>query len=249
MEIRIANSHKWEKKVHLDPLSYFGKNAREKLRSTINKIDSFQIQSTIKPVDAEFLDWFLPMYQTRILEKKNPKIFDIKEKTFINPSKQYFSLELYEDNLPLGATIFSISQEGRNFSIAYRTYRKSWLSAKLSANPSLYTEYLAGIAAVERNCELITHGRDRNPYGINSNIGLAAFKLMTGCQPKKSKKYGLELFDTTNIHVDSLVLEYPAEPSMLEIKKAYLLTTEENEHKWEAVKKYPDRLLVETLYR
>lgn len=248
MRISYATAHTWFKPVEDDPLMSFGKNARARLRATLGRIHTFDISAQINPLTEEFLSQFLPLYEERIHEKKNPVIFDIAQKTLGNPERAhlYYSMALYENEAFLGGTVFSLRHN--RLSIAYRTYRTAWVSADLPANPSTYTEYEISRYACEVGKEVILHGKDRNPYGMHSSIGLALFKLSVGCRPKKSKVFEVSTLDPTRLTEDVLVLEYPGETTE-DITRAYLIASPEGIEKWEPVSKYPERLSVETLPR
>jgi hypothetical protein len=245
MHITYATAHKWIKPITNDPMGAFGKKTKGRMRSTLKNISEYDIKTEVKELGDDFLNWFLPMYEERIYEKEHPVVFDIREKT-LGKKKTYYSFALYEDGEPLGGTIFSTPKN--RFSIAYRTYKNSWTNAELQANPSLYTEYAICKYAYEKGKEVLVHGRDRNPYGMNSNIGLAAFKLAAGCQPVKSVTYDIKQLDTETLECDTLVLEYPGE-DVKEITKAHLFVTHETEQNYVRVTKYPERLSVTTHYR
>lgn len=248
MHITHATAHKWQKAVYEDPFLAFGKNAQARLRSTLKNIDTTSIETRIAPLDHTFLDIFIPIYEARIHEKANPVVFDIREKTLGRPERahMYYSMLLLEDNVPLGGTVFSVRDD--RLSIAYRTYAHAWNTAQLTANPSLYTEYAISKHAYDLGKQRIIHGKDRNPYGLHSNIGLAAFKLSVGCQPMKSKVYELRELDTEALQTDALVLEYPGDTED-KITKAYLVVTKETEPQWTQVTKYPERLVVQIIHR
>lgn len=247
MILPYATGHRWVKPVTSDPLNDFGKNTRARLRSTLGKIDANHITHRIESLDTHFLDWFLPLYETRINEKANPHIFDIREKTLgsAKPEK-YFSLALYEHGVAVGATIFSLSKT--RLTIAYRTYRTTWYNALLAANPSAYTEYLICKHAAEMSKQTIIHGKDRNPYGVNSSIGLAYFKLSAGCIPMKPRTFEVCEIDTDTLTVDALILKYPGDTES-HISEAYLVASPEGIQKWEQITKYPEHLNVTILPR
>ncbi len=247
MKITYADSHKWVKFVTDDLFGNFGKSSTARLKSTIKKIEATNISTIIKPVDEGFLDWFVPMYEERINSKTNPQVFDIRQKTFGMATKQYFALILKDGEEYVGATIFSLLKD--KVSIAYRVYHNSWPSSTLQANPSLYAEYVLNKFAIDNKYTSIVHGKDRNPYGLNSSIGLAAFKLVIGCQPMRSKKYKVDTMDTDVLDVDTLIFELPDKENIQEIKKGYLITSRDTESKWLQVTKYPHLIEVKTIYR
>ncbi len=158
----------------------------------------------------------------------------------------YYALILKEDGIPIGATIFS--ERKHTLSIAYRIYPNSWTMGSMQANPSLYTEYLINMYAAERGFTMISHGRDRNPYGPNSYVGLAGFKLSIGCAayiPLKS--IPVEEFDTDNAQCDTFIFEYPQEGRR--ITKGYLICSEEMCERYMQNTKYPHLIEVETIFR
>lgn len=246
MKIKYADHHKWVKTLSLDDnLASFGDSNKEKLKSTLNKINETNVTSIIESIDNEFLNWFVPLYSDNLLKKDNPKISPVREKVF-NVDKEYLALKLYEDQLPIGATIFT--HNGEFVSVAYRSYGNNWQTAQLRANPSLYTEYLLEQYTREVDYKKILHGRDRNPYGTNASIGLAIFKLSIGCQPYLSKTYEIGELDTESCSKDVLVFEYPDNTTDV-ITKGYLITSKETLPKWIPVTKYPHLLDVEIIYR
>lgn len=247
MEITYASHHRWRKNLQHDGAEGFGKNATAKIKSTLNKIDPAVIEYKIAPLDEEFVEWFTPIYEDRINEKDNPKIFAIKD-LLDNTERQYYYLKLLENNTPLGATTFRFDETNKVCVIAYRIYENRWKNSKLQAQPSLFTEYLLCEHALKKDMRELSHGMDRNPYGLNSSIGLAAFKLSVGCKPRKSGEYEVKSINTDEIKTDAFILEYPGKETE-EIKKAYLVTTPENEHKWSQVTKYPHLLEVDVVYR
>lgn len=249
MKIAYATAHRWVKPVPAEPLDSFGKNAQERLRATLSKVAYCAIRNEVRPLDEHFLNTFIPLYEERIRAKEHGVIFDIREKTLGNPARRfpYFSMSLYEEGAFIGGTIFSVRTN--TLAVAYRIYRNDWNSAPLRANPSLYTEYCLNEYARSVGSRYILHGKDRNPYGLNSGIGLAGFKLSAGCYPEKSKTFELRELDTDDLTEDALILEYPKDDTATRITHAYLLTTRESEQRWIQVTKYPHLLSVEVLYR
>lgn len=236
MLITYATAHRWTKPVQSDPTADFGKNASARLRATLSRLGEYDIHHVIAPLDNAFLEWFLPLYETRINEKANPRVFDIAANTLgsTKPEK-YFSMTLYEHGQPIGGTIFSLSKS--RLSIAYRTYHNTWTDANLPANPSAYTEYLLNVAALTYNKPTIIHGKDRNPYGLNSSIGLANFKFAAGCHPELPKVYEVATLDTNTLTTDALIFAYP--PTGTTITDAYLVADAAGQQKWGQIAKYP----------
>lgn len=248
MKITYATAHTWHKNILPITLDQFGKNDKARLTSTLKKAQEGNIEIKIQKLDEAFLDWFIPMYVQRISEKANPVVFDIHTKTLGNKRRahRFYSMTLYEHGKAIGGTVFILRKT--KISIAYRTYAYKWTESTLQASPSLYAEYAITEFARAQDKKTIIHGKDRNPYGKHSNIGLAIFKLSVGCQPKKSRQFEIQEIDTDTLDSDTLIFEYPGNLQQ-DITKAYLVVSKENLSKWEQVTKYPERLSVEVLLR
>lgn len=246
MIISYAPHHTWLKSVHEDAVSVLGKSNQAQLRSTLKLIGETQITHTVDVLSQEILDWFIPLYTEKIGSRENGKIFDIYGTTLGKESPYtYYALILKENDVPIGATLFSERKD--TLSIAYRMYPNKWQSDILQANPSLYTEYLINLHAFQRGFKKISHGRDRNPYGPNAYIGLAAFKLSIGCKARIPQETETLMFDTDTATCDTLIFERPH--TGRNIKRAYLICTEDNIGKYVQVTKYPHLLEVETIIR
>ena len=230
MKISYATTHRWRKEVTSDSLSLFGTSEQKKIKDTVKKVSESDVVYTIKPLDEEFLNWWCPMYEAHISTKDNPKVSRVKEKTLGNPDKEklYFSLTLTEGADRLGGVIFSLKDDVLFF----------------------FVEYVLAEHAREIGMKQISHGVDRNPYGLNSSIGLAGFKLSTGCRPQLAKEYEVSVLDTQELNKNALILELPNDPEAhANITKAYLVADKAGIEKWSSVLKYEDRLVVEVIER
>jgi len=247
MEIKYASHHKWVRTISNDVSLIFGKNNLARLRSTLKNIDTSDVVHRIEPLTDEVLDWFTPLYLKTITTKDNPKLFDIRSTTIGKVSKyKYYSLTLLEDGTPVGATIFS--ERGSILSVAYRIYPNNWSQNNLQANPSVLAEYLLNSHGVEQGFKTLSHGKDRNPYGLNSHIGLAIFKLSVGCSAYlPSTPYEIQTLDLNQVNQDVLLFKMPTEGG--QITEGVLYATEENLSNYMQVTKYPERLLVEIITR
>lgn len=250
MKVTHASGHRWYKEVAEEPLDLFGKSEQKKLKETLRKIESSDVRYRIEPLGNHFFDWWIPMYQDRIRTRNNPKVFNVREKTLgnTNKNKKYFSLTLFEGENRLGGVVFSFNKDTLSF--AYRTCRFDWEKARLRSSPSLYVEYVMAEYAKQNGLKHILHGRDHNPYGLNSGIGLAMFKLSTGCRPQLPKSYELEIIETDDVATDVLIFGCPEKLSMnADITKAYLITSQKDVERWQSLFKYPNRLEVEIICR
>ncbi len=249
MKITYPTKQRWYKSVVQDPLSQYGKKNQKRIRATVSREDSSHITHTFEKLSTDFLDWFTPYYTKIIGSKNNAIVHDLYKATLGNEKRisEYWALTIFENNVKIGASIIGIRAE--RIMIAFKAHEPRWQSTSLQSTPSLYSDYVACTYAYELKKDFISHGQDRNLYGMNSSIGLAAFKLSTGYHPcllEKSEAYETEIIDTTNIHLDTLVLEHPIEGD--KIKKAYLFTTPENETKYTQITQYPKLLKVEVIH-
>ena len=180
------------------------------------------------------------------MNKRNPNIANVKELTVGNADSKlaYKTLTLFENGQPIGGCIFSDRTD--RFSIAYRMFNSRWSQDERIAGPALYGEYLLDMYSIENCKDRLTHGQDRNPYGLNSAIGLAIFKLSIGCYPKIPKERTIEILDTDHLSQDVLVLLPPQSGN--QIIEANLYTKKDNIRKYEQLFNYSDRLTVHTFY-
>lgn len=244
MKICYPSNHTWYKFIAEDPLLQFGKNNASKIRRTSKAILNANLHSEVQSVNDALLDWFIPLHEKRIQEKEHPLAIDLRELTSTHTTVKYAALVLFEDGIPLGATIFT--ERKNKLSIAYRTYEQTWRKTQLPAQPSLFMEYEISRYALQRGKQALTHGKDRNPHGIHSSIGLAAFKLSVGCKARLSRTYTQAEIDTDNLTEEALILALPPRGKR-RIQKAYLVVRPENRAKWIQLTKHPELLHVEVL--
>jgi hypothetical protein len=237
MIIQYPSVHKWTKTVTSDPLFGFGKNHTVRINNSLKKISDSSVTHSFEPLTSDILEWFIPLYTATITEKNNPKLNDILKSTLGKVSKfSYFALILREEEVPIGATIFS--ERNSILSFAYRIYPLDWQKNNLPAGPSLYAEYLMNAYASQNGFSKISHGKDRNPYGYNAGIGLALFKLSVGCAidlPKDT--FEILSLDSTTVTQDILVFAYP-ENGSTHITEAYLCVSKDTLSKYDSILKY-----------
>ena len=249
MKIQYPSEHKWLEPVWEDPMAGLGKNNRARLRSTLKLIAESTITHSFEPLTPEILTWFTPMYASQIGGKNNPKLHDIYATTIGKDSPHpYYALILRESGEPIGATIFS--QRTNILSIAYRIYPPNWNLHTLQSSPSLYTEFLINRHAFELGYKKISHGKDRNPYGINANIGLALFKLSVGCFIYlPSTKFEIKELDLDAVEEDLLVFALNENPTEKRITQGYLCVNQLSLVKYENVTKYPNQIKIDVVLR
>jgi hypothetical protein len=246
MKLQCYNHHTWVRRVSHDPFAPFGKHACAKLRSVFESHETPIFEVRIAPLTESFLDTFIPFYEAHIREKTHPHIFPIRENVLHSRKTHHFSLSLTEGENFVGGTIFSCTE--RTLSIAYRAYTDTWDHTNIHASPALVAEYLLNVYAHEHAHITIIHGKDRNPYGTHSSIGVAIFKLSVGFYPFHIQKEEAVVLDTDTLTEDALILLPPKEPCH-RITNALLFTTPKTEHEWVQVTKYPHQLQVEVRYR
>lgn len=247
MLIRYASRHRWIKTIHPDILPDFGKNGSKKITRLLNRAAERNISYIFAPLEESFFTWFKPLYDNQVAVKNNFSERDIIANTLYNRTSKYpcYSLTILENDLPVGGAIFSLRPN--RLSIIYRVFMSSWReSLDLRCSPALFAEYLLSQHALQHNLPNLVHGRDKNPYGINAAIGLAAFKLSVGCHPELQKTHDVHEFDTEGDYtVDTLVLKLPDDSRV--IKEAYLITTENNFPKYDQLMKYEKLLKINTV--
>lgn len=248
MIISYPSHHTWTKTLTTDAFAGFGKNHLARLKTTLRKIDTSSVSYSIEPLTPENLEWFIPLYTATVMTKNNPKVNDIFGSTLGKAgSHPYYILIIKENSVMIGATIYATRKTSLSF--AYRIYPNKWTQNNLPAGPSLYAEYLLGAWAIENGYLKISHGKDRNPYGINANIGLALFKLSVGCAVElPTGEYEILSLDTDDITTDILVFEQPKDTER-KITQAYLYVQKETLAKYESIKKYDHTITTSILAR
>lgn len=248
MIITYPSAHTWAKSLTADAFAGFGKNHLARLKTTLRKIDASTVTYTIEPLTTAHLEWFVPLYTATIAGKNNPKVNDIFASTLGKDSPHpYYILTINESAVPIGATIFAARKSSLSF--AYRIYPNEWMQNNLPAGPSLYAEYLLNAWAIEHGYTKISHGKDRNPYGINASIGLALFKLSVGCSVElPSGEYEVNTLDTDTLTTDVLVFALPPAGTK-KITHAYLCVQTATLPKYDSIKKYDHTITTEVVLR
>ena len=250
MDMKITYSAKvrWHRPVTNTPMDYYGKSNKARLRSTLNKLSEMpDISFSFAPLSEFFLDWFEPIYLNTISEKSNAMVHEVRANTIENTeiNSPLFGLTLMENSQPTGGIIYSLRED--MLAVHYRIFSNNWATETLQANPSLVSDYFLAEEAFKQNKLIFSHGLDRNPYGINSNIGLANFKLSVGCQPKLPKNAEFLEIDTDSVKQDALILHKPESGDL--ITEGTLVCTAETEQKYAQIRSFADRVKIETIYR
>lgn len=248
MKLLYADNHTWRKTIHPDIFPDFGKNNTKKLKSLLSGMEEQNISYTFESLAKEFFVWFSPLYDSLIASRENFGGYDIIESTLNNTNSKYpyFSFSLLIDNVPIGGAIFTMRKN--KLSLVYRAFPSKFPeSIDTRCTPALLAEYLLTVYTVCEGKEELAHGADKNPYGINSAIGLAIFKLSVGCKPFLQKTFEVRELDLETLTHDVLVLEYPSEGKR--INEAALIATEESLSKYQQLFKYTEQLKIKTYIR
>jgi hypothetical protein len=249
MQVTYPSHHRWMRDISAGVDIGVSGRIVKLITKSLPLLEQSGIITKIEPLHEGFFDEFTPMYTENIGKKNNAIVFDVKATTLEKASNEfpYFGFSIHEQGQYIGGTIFSLRED--RVSYAYRTFEKQWFNAKIPANPALIGEHLIAEFARNQGRNLLSHGKDRNPYGLNSAIGMAIFKLSVGCHPSNvaDGTYEVRTIETDEITEDCLILEQPT--TGVDITKAYLVTSRETEQKYLQVTKYPNQLQVEVLYR
>lgn len=247
MLITYASHHSWYKYIGDDCFNHYGKSDRKKLRKSLKCAPVQGVNFEFSLLDQTFFEWFAPMYEKIIGNKKHAHLFDVMG-VLRNSSEQSFgyrTLTVRDNGNIVGGCIFN--DFGWYFSVAYRIYEQHWPVAKLPATPAFLGELQLDMYTKEQKRKMLTHGRDRNPYGLNSAIGLSIFKLAVGCRPRTALTHDVRHIETNDITEDCLILHYPTEGR--KITEATLICTQDTLSRYQQLNTYSDRLTINTLIR
>lgn len=249
MEIRYSKFHRWYKPVIENPTELFGTKIQKRVLSSLARIDQTDtISYTIEPLDEDYINWFTPLYEAMLSEKDRAVVYDVYASTIGNEDSksEYWGLTLFEGDQRIGGTIFGVREE--KIMTVYKTYNYSWNQETLQAGPTIMAEYYLCKYAFEIGKNQISHGKDRNPYGVNAAIGLATFKLSLGYRANilaSSEDYVVETANTDSFKQDTLILNFPKDGQ--EITKATLVTTNETKNKYAQLLSYSELLAIDVV--
>jgi hypothetical protein len=216
----------WDKKIDSsDALNNFNARQKKYLASFIKSDNFSRIHHKIEFVNDTFLDLFIPFYTKSIEAKKNPYVVDIKKLIELNSAKhEIYCLSIFEDNEFVGGSIFIHRKERITTSV--KSYLRKWSTFNNSVSPTLLAESYFYEHAIEHDYKQVSHGKDRNPYGLNSNINLCATKLQLGYVPQLPKKGDCKTISIENINEEVLVMLKPTSGNI--ITNAVLFSNDNN---------------------
>lgn len=160
----------------------FSKKTYKKILSSYKRMLEFGYEFEIKIVTPDFIKIFLPLYENNILKKRNGNIRDVLKyyQNYKDTGIPFYCLILNFNGELCGALLFT---ERKDRLSAVVKYFPSEAKCKLPSNITLVVEYLFFKEAYKLKKKGIYHGVDTNVFGVNSEIGLAMFKLQIGCRP------------------------------------------------------------------
>ncbi len=166
-----------------DALLCFSKTIAKRIRVTIPRLEAAGYRFVIEPVDEAYIDLFFPLYKENILQKDNPHVFDVKNE-LQRRAAEGFAIEavsLYQGTTYLGGVIYRVLDE--QIAINYRTFLKEF-DVKIPIGAGMIADYFVYKKAIELRKPIVSHGKDRNLYGLHAGMGLPLFKLHAGAKPK-----------------------------------------------------------------
>ncbi len=164
------------------PETILGKTTYKRVIKTLPLLEAAGYRFVIEPITDAWLNDFAPLYQEHIGKKNNSIVFDIIERVHEGQQagKEYFVISLYHQQVLCGGLIFA--SLNNTFRVAFRVFPLQ-TTIKTPTSASYVAEYLLLEHAFAQHISKLSHGRDRNAYGINTSIGLALYKLRVGGQP------------------------------------------------------------------
>lgn len=169
------------------PDAFFSKKAMDRIKKTWKILeDSPYRLAREENVGVDYLDRFVPVYTEHIGAKKNGFVYPVKERilTGIEKGGVYEAFSLYERDALIGGFIYAVRT--KSLSSCFRAFPHK-LPIAVPASISHLGEHMLFARALELEKKFIKHGKDRNAYGLHSNIGLAQYKMRLGCDPWVSK--------------------------------------------------------------
>ena len=244
MIITIPNKVSWRKTIGPDSFSHYNATNAKRILKTVTHHTRDAIEYSIEPLSRGHLSWFEPLYIEKISQKNNPQIFNLYETTLEKINRDYKILILLEQGIKIGAIIFS--ETNTDVNISYKIFADTWTASNLPAGPSLYADYILTEYGLQNNKTLVSHGKDRNGYGITSSIGLAIFKILLGYKPYLPKKYTLLTIDEEEISGDVLYFTSLANtPELI----GNLYTTQTTHENWNRLQSYQDQVKINWIIR
>lgn len=179
-----------------DALNCFSKKIAKRIRRGITYLENAGYTFVTEPVDDAYIDLFFPLYKENILQKDNPHVFDVKTELQKRATEGFpiEAVSLYKGTTYLGGVIYRILDE--QLTINYRVFLREF-DVKTPIGASMIADYFVYKKAIELHKTTVSHGRDRNLYGLHSGLGLPLFKLHAGAKPKIKPSKDLVFYSRT----------------------------------------------------
>lgn len=251
MKLVFPNKVNW--RIYLDHQfsleKHFGKSYAKIVKS-IDALTRDGYKVEFKDPGEDILDQFIPLYKQNLIVKKNPKIFDIKKSIEETQSDNAVvrMLTLSKADKFLGGYIFS--DYGNSYRIMFVVLPKA-LETKIFVNNVAFLMIFKMLEkSLEDKKEYFSHGRDRNLYGLNADIGLAIFKLRCGFKPYVEDKPDLEFLEQFEWDKFTDNLIFTEQKAEEKITKACLFTNktgDELKNNFGAILKFSDEIGLEII--
>jgi hypothetical protein len=164
----------------------FSKTTFKKILSTLKKVELLGYSLSTTDLDQATLVEFNALYVNHITQKINPVVYDIvPELTDLSLVCPIKIIQLRKNGVLLGGLLFLIKKN--SVSSCYKFFPAN-LAQKLPISITYLAEYYFFQYAIQIKVPMLLHGMDKNCYGVNSQIGLARFKLQLGLQPMVCKR-------------------------------------------------------------
>jgi hypothetical protein len=159
-----------------DALLCFNPKIAKKIPKSLERLHEAGFRFVFEVADEAYMEKFTPLYESNIGKKDNPKIFNVKNEIAQKreSGSQIQAISLYKGDVYLGGCIHRVLED--RISFIYRTFEKE-LDITLPINAAIVGDYLVYQKAIDLKKRRVIHGRDRNLYGLHSDVGLVQFKL------------------------------------------------------------------------
>lgn len=230
--------------THIDPYDFFIGSMKKRVKKTVEKLQQQNVyEFRHEIVTKEYIERFLPIYQELISSKENPLVFDIASSIVLSDDAKYKyeSVSLYQNDIFVGGVIYSNRED--SFFVGYKAFPRTF-DFSAQSTPTKVAEYYLIQKAQQEKKEYMSHGKDRNRYGLYSSIGLAQFKMSIGCLPYVEEKTEIYKNVSFESSVNTDVLVFLGDTINERITQAILFSSQDETT---AKKAYPELWRVDGL--
>jgi hypothetical protein len=187
----------WKKDLNdiNDISQFFSPKTFKKIVSAKNKVFEQGYIFDVVDVNKTNLLAFENIYKLHINQKKNPRVFEVTDiiEGLMSKNITIKMIQVTKGEEFIGGLIF---QERQNYLSTCFKYFPFEIEIKLPISITYIAEYYLFKYSLEKNCSYLKHGKDRNQYGYNSDIGLARMKLQLNLQPHVFENTTSQLFNS-----------------------------------------------------